>query len=164
MALVNNFKTTIEINVYSDTRFIEGTLGSSALFTIPIYPGMLLSYTEEAGKPVWVPMTSEITADVGQVPVIVCVENLEEGKKIGDTYVNDEKVYARHFRPGDIFLGRAPVGTSYTTGDYLSRDRTGSALNDGLFGAALHIDDGIVVCHESFAATAEDNLVPLFVK
>ena len=157
MALTNNRKTTIEVNVLSDTRLIEAHLATGTV----AYPGMLMQFLEEDNQLKLRPRPDGAGVGNKAVPLLVCVENLEEGKLITDSYSNGEKTYARHFRSGDIFLGKFAILQVLAVGGYAAMPIGG--INDGLFEASTTSDESIAVCYKAGDSSVDD-LIYLYAK
>jgi hypothetical protein len=87
-----------------------------------IFPGQMCDLTDDLGTDIY---TRQKITDA-KVPTLIAIENRWEGKTVLDSYVADERIYMRWFRPGDLFLGLVAAGTSFEKGDHLRN-------NDGFF-------------------------------
>lgn len=94
-------------------------------------------------------------------PVIIALEDIENGKTVNDRYYPGERVPVRHLRPGDVFLCRFdPVG-AYDQGTKLKA--TGPVAL-GTFNTTTQWSSAMAYAHEPIEAGASGRLVVAAVK
>ncbi len=148
---------TILLDVDSSTQVMKGivTTGQNT------YPGSLCQIALGGTIQRYHNPSSQIA------PLIVAVENPENGGGVNDIYDSQQKVFYVHLRPGDLFLGRATaaaveageaMGADTATGYF--RPTTGyvAATTQGTFNEAL------VIVAEADASTSGGRLIKLVVK
>lgn len=139
---------SIIVNAGSDAKLVEA-IGASV-----ISPGDLLEYTS-AGT-----VQRYSGATDYNVPLMIAVENLPEGKEISDDYAISDRVYFKHFRPGDVFQVRySPVGSVAIGGGAGSLVGGGGSL-----GVAASIDVALCYCLETDGGGSAGRLIVVFAK
>lgn len=154
MALLNKSRNTIAVDAGSDTKFVE------AIGMEEILPGQLLYYdTTDPARRVRRFIAS---TDGEQMPMLVAVENKAEGKTVEDSYAIGERVYMRHFRPGDLFLARVAVANSFAIGEAMGFTIAGGASRPGEFIDITGDSTSMAHCYEEITTTAAGQLVLVF--
>ena len=153
---------TIILSASSSSPLIEGPASDEEQVDEIIYPGNLCDI--KRGNVLGIPTDHSIHT-CGQAgwqlsPMIIALEDIENGKTIDVRYFPGERVPVRHFRPGDVFLGRIHPTGAFDQGQPFGASGTtaGRFNNTTLWGNAL------CYAQEAIEAGADGRLVPLTVK
>lgn len=152
MALTNDSPNTIMLDVGSDSKTLEGRVQTG----LSILPGSSISYVNSSTEFTKTPVGIDTVH-----PLIIAVENAAEGKGVTDVYSQLTKLYARHMRPGDLFL--ALVEDIVVT---FNQPLSISATVAGQFAAITGTDPDLatVFAFEVSASTGAAKLVKVYAK
>lgn len=153
---------TILIYAHSSTPLVIGPASDEEMAEEIVWPGSLCSI--KRGAVLGVQTDSSVHTcgqNGGQIsPLLIALEDLDNGKGINDRYYPGEMVPLRHFRPGDLFQARfAPTG-AYDQGQKLKA--TGTTL--GTFSNTTLWGDALCYAHEAIEAGLKGRLIVVAAK
>ena len=151
MALTNTNPNTICLDVGSSSKLLEGIVGTGWT----LYPGNIIQYHIPDGV-----MTAFNGVAESICPLMVVVENLNEGKTITDSYAAGTKVYFRHMRAGDSFLATRATGV-IELGEPLGVEQATGYVTTII---ADNFNLGVVIAMETLGAGSDGDLIRVFAK
>lgn len=149
---------TILLSVTSSSPLIEGPASDEEVAGEIIWPGSLCSI--KRGNVLGVATDGSIhtcgqSIGGGQVsPLIIALEDLEEGRTVDDRYYPGDIVKVRHLRAGDVFQARFEDLTAHDQGTRLSPSG-GTGL--GQFTTTTFWDNAMAYAHEAIPVGTESN-------
>jgi hypothetical protein len=153
---------TIVVFAHSSTPLVVGPASDEEQPDEIIYPGSLCHI--KRGEVLGVPTDGSVHT-CGQVggaisPMLIALEDLDNGHGIGVAYNPGEMVPLRHFRPGDLCLVRFKQTGAYDQGQKLKATGTtlGTFTNTTLWG------DAMCYAQEAIEAGAASRLIVAAVK
>lgn len=152
----------IILSANSSSPLIEGPASDDESGDEIIYPGSVCSI--KLGDVLTVPTDNSIHT-CGQVggaisPMIIAIEDIDNGKTVNDRYFPGEIVPVRHLRPGDVFLGRLTATGAFDQGQRFRATGTVS----GQFTNTTSWDSAMCFSHEAIEAGVAGRLVSFVAK
>lgn len=151
---------TILLSVNSASPLIEGPCTDEEIASEIVWPGSLCSI--KRGNVLGVATDHSVhtcgqSVGGGQVsPLIIALEDLENGRTVNDRYYPGEIVKVRHLRPGDIFQARFEDLTAHDMGTRLSPSG-GTGL--GQFTTTTFWDNAMAYAQEAIPAGTANRLI-----
>jgi len=138
------------LDVSSCSKSLEGIVSAGET----IIPGEVVQYLASAGT---IERYHGVTLNLAAL--LIAVENTAQGLGVDDAYTAGQRIYFRHMRPGDLFLGRM-TGIAYNVGATV-----GPEADTGLFTVSISgFNDAIAIVAKTDALTASGRLVQLMAK
>ena len=152
----------ILLSVNSSSPLVEGPASDEEAVDEIIYPGNLC--TMQRGNVLGVPTDNSVHT-CGQLggnvsPLLIALEDIENGKTVDVRYFPGERVPVRHLRPGDVFLGRLTPTGALDQGTRLRA--TGVTL--GQFTDTTTWDSALCYAYAAIEAGVKGRLVPMVAK
>lgn len=140
---------TISVDAGSSSKLLEAVASEAIL------PGHLLLITSDGKFELYAGTQYHLPA------LIVAVENVPEGKTVSDEYSIGDKVYARHFRPGDILQVRYYLASAVAIGATVAAE---GVLAAGQFTAGNSDNEAICYAIKTDAGGSVERLITVFAK
>jgi len=149
---------TIILSANSSSPLVEGPASDEEAAGEIIWPGSLCDIKRGLVLTVLTDSSIHTCGQPGGAmsPLIIALEDIDNGKTINDRYYPGERVPVRHLRPGDVFLCRFdPVG-AYDQGTQL---KATGPTGLGTFNTTTQWNQALCYASEPIEAGASGRLI-----